>query len=167
MESDSWLASLSTDIPSAISDTDSPRDTPLRLIVRLFPDLAHLVFDRCIDTNLQTETKQAGYWKGECVTADNSDFKITFNYELLDDTYILQQPDGGELDPAECTDGEEWWGPTDLWNYSGKLHPKAVTYSSSKLALRRNHPLMIMIEEQRTVIVTKPSPEESNIGIFQ
>ena len=72
-------------------------------MIKLFPDLAKRVFDRCIGTNLQTETKQGtvsddqAHWKEQvgkkrdCVTADNEDFNIVFDFELLDDTYVMSR----------------------------------------------------------------------------
>ena len=39
-------------MPDVLS-SNTPRETPLRLLIKLFPDLAKRVFDRCIGTNLQ------------------------------------------------------------------------------------------------------------------
>ena len=75
------------------------RQTPLRLLIKQFPDLAQQVFDKCMETNLQTsaiETTGSGTGsvggggaKGQRITvsADDPQFRITFNYELLDDVY--------------------------------------------------------------------------------
>ena len=140
MESDQWLEALKTDV-DPILDLNSPRETPMRLIIKLFPGLAKLVFDRCIETNLQTETKQASMWKEDCVTADNEKFELIFNFELLDDTYVMKNEDEYDYDG-------------DLWQYDdfGRVSPKAVTYTWSKTDLKRNHPLMIMVSDNRMVM---------------
>ena len=141
LESDQWLEALKTDV-DPILDLNSPRETPMRLIIKLFPGLAKLVFDRCIETNLQTETKQASMWKEDCVTADNEKFELIFNFELLDDTYVMKNEDEYDYDG-------------DLWQYDdfGRVHPKAVTYTWSKTDLKRNHPLMIMVSDNRMVML--------------
>ena len=150
LESDLWLDALKTDM-DPILDPDSPRETPMRLIIKLFPGLAKLVFDRCIKNNLQTETKQAsrqGLWKEDCVTADNEKFELIFNFELLDDTYV-QRKDGEDAKIQEHEDDYEG----DLWQYDGRVNPEAVTYTRSKTDLKRNHPLMIMVNDNRMVML--------------
>ena len=154
---------MKTDVPNVL-DPNSPRETPLRLIIKLFPGLARLVFDRCIETNLQTETKQVGLWKDECVTSDNEHFQIKFNFELLDDTYVMRRrrrKTGGE-DTAAVTieEDDEYDHEGDLWQYNlGSEHmqvnPDAVTYTWSKTDLKRNHPLMIMVSDHRMVLPNK------------
>ena len=143
-----------------------------RLLIKLFPDLAKKVFDRCIETNLQTETKQGsvsedrdqGHWreqvgkKRDCVTADNENFKIVFNFELLDDTYVMARSSPGLLLGSGAEEGvvgkDESFdaGDDELWLENKKLNSKAVTYTPSKFNLKRNHPLMIMVNERRSVM---------------
>ena len=148
MESDQWLEALKTDV-DPILDPDSPRETPMRLIIKLFPGLAKQVFDRCIETNLQTETKQASMWKEDCVTADNEKFELSFNFELLDDTYVMRTEEGDEIvDYPE----DDLWQFDDEYDDFGRVSPKAVTYTSSKTDLKRNHPLMIMVSDNRMVM---------------
>ena len=57
------------------------RDTPLRLLIKMFPDLAKKVFDKCMETNLQRHTDVDGdgkkvqlfvYILGKCQLAFNS-----------------------------------------------------------------------------------------------
>ena len=43
----------------------------------------------------------------------------------------------------------------DLW-LDNKLNPRAVTYTASKFNLKRNHPLMIMVNERRTDLLGHP-----------
>jgi uncharacterized protein YodC (DUF2158 family) len=129
----------------------------MRQLIRLFPELAKTVFDMCITTNLQTKTKQNhGDWNSEdSVTADNANLKITFNYELIDDSYVVKKDDDDESVETEETNLEESteWGETHLlWGWEGKaLTDDAVLYTNNKVTLKRNHPLMIMVEEGRTV----------------
>ena len=155
------MEAMKTDVPNVL-DPNSPRETPLRLIIKLFPGLARLVFDRCINTNLQTETKQVGLWKDECVTSDNEQFQIRFNFELLDDTYVMRRKKTGNEDTAGIIEEDDQYAyQSDLWQYdtvqqyeSGhmRVNPEAVTYTWSKTDLKRNHPLMIMVSDHRMVM---------------
>ena len=78
-----------------ISPSNKMRQTPLRLHIKQFPDLASQVFDKCMETNLQTsaiDSSSAASGSGGSkqritVSADDPQFRITFNYELLDDAY--------------------------------------------------------------------------------
>ena len=40
---------------SLTGGTNKTRQTPLRLLIKQFPDLAQQVFDKCMETNLQVE----------------------------------------------------------------------------------------------------------------
>ena len=152
LESPQWLEALRTDVPNSTLDPNSPRETPLRLIIKLFPGLAWLVFDRCIKTNLQTKTKQCGYWKEDCVTSDNEKFRIDFDFELLDDTYVMRRKKTGGEDTAVTIDEDNDYDyEGNLWLFN-HVNPEAVTYTWSKTDLKRNHPLMIMVSDNRMVI---------------
>ena len=79
-----------------ISPSNKMMQTPLRLLIKQFPDLASQVFDKCMETNLQTSaidssSSASGSGGGSkqriTVSADDPQFRITFNYELLDDAY--------------------------------------------------------------------------------
>ena len=78
-----------------ISPSNKMRQTPLRLLIKQFPDLANQVFDKCMGTNLQTSaidssssaSGSGGSKQRITVSADDPQFRITFNYELLDDAY--------------------------------------------------------------------------------
>ena len=55
IEDDDWLKACQSEFPSAATGV---RETPLRLLIKQFPDLAKMVFDKCMETNLQTHSKQ-------------------------------------------------------------------------------------------------------------
>ena len=61
---------------AAQQSSNTPRETPLRLLIKLFPDLARLVFDRCITNNLQTDTKQGNIVSDDDVQETNSTKRI-------------------------------------------------------------------------------------------
>ena len=118
--------------------------------------------------------QQQATTKVEGETAGSRDFKITVDYTLLDDTFVMPKgegacgdPEGGEKRVLWLEDhqkqqfktesGEEMLeekskSVTKTW----KLNPDAIPYTDSASDLRRNHPLMIMVNEQRTDLLGHP-----------
>ena len=90
LDSDRWMNAMKSQY---ISPTTGVRETPLRLLIKQFPELAKKAFDRCVENNLRSESKELGRDRDakETVTADDPRFAITLNYEMLDDTYCLFQ----------------------------------------------------------------------------
>ena len=84
------MCAMKSDFPNAANGI---RNTPLRLLIKMFPDLAKKVFDKCMETNLQ-QISQDNTSKNRIISQEDERFKITFNYELLDDSYtiLLQNP---------------------------------------------------------------------------
>ena len=154
---------------------DNPFDqliTPLRDLIREWPDLAKKVMDKCIDANLQTDNKDKKDAAGRNETADSSEFEITVKYELLDDTHtiyaILETTDEKEGDNT-AQDSASTLAESDLEGGGASIEnneispivhledkkensedgkKKFVTQSMMK----RNHPLMIMVNEKRKVV---------------
>ncbi len=58
---------------SFISPTTGVRETPARLLIKQFPDLAKKAFDRCLENNLRSESKEYGKNRDakETVTSDD------------------------------------------------------------------------------------------------
>ena len=129
-----WLTAMKSEFkyPNA-----KEKITPLRLLIRHYPDLAKIVFDRCMLTNLQNTASE------DRISTEDEHFSISFNYELLDDVFC---------NDAEGDDPDENSNKT-VWDDKHKLIPSAVPYSNSTSVLRNNHPLTIMVEEKRTVAI--------------
>ncbi len=90
IESDDFMLAMKSQF---ISPTRGVRETPLRLLIKQFPELAKKAFDRCLSNNLRSESKEIGRTRDSklTVSADDPRFAITLNFELLDDTYCLFQ----------------------------------------------------------------------------
>ena len=148
-----------------ISPTTQIRQTPLRLLIKQFPDLAKQVFDQCMSTNLQTSAvvNNTGNTKQRTtVSGDDPQFRITFNYELLDDTYTLCSSDESSLNSVISSSGSDQdkgtnpfnvsrWADGSIWDENNHLLPDSEAYADSSSILKVNHPLMIMVKEQRVV----------------
>ena len=50
LESEHWMEATKCEFLNAATGI---RDTPLRLLIKMFPDLAKKVFDQCMETNLK------------------------------------------------------------------------------------------------------------------
>ena len=59
------------------------------------------------------------------------------------------------MEAGLASGGDEPADDEDLW-LDNKLNPRAVTYTASKFNLKRNHPLMIMVNERRADLLGHP-----------
>ena len=87
--------------------------------------------------------------------------EIEFNYELLDDSYTIFNKSGGKsssffLDNVLSPDATEYpsydWHSMYLYDDTNEgLVPEAQPYHESSSLMKYNHPLMIMVKEERVV----------------
>jgi hypothetical protein len=93
LDSELWIDAMKSDFPNPVSGI---KNTPLRLLIKMFPDLAKKVFDKCTTTNLQ-QISADPHNKKRIISSEDERFKITFNYELLCDIYtVIQSGKHGE-----------------------------------------------------------------------
>ena len=85
IDGESWMEAMKCDFTNPATNI---RDTPLRLLIKIQPDLAKKVFDKCTITNLQSDCISEDN-KDTIVSTDDEKFEITFNFELLDDSYTI------------------------------------------------------------------------------
>ena len=154
-------------------EDNSPKQlvTPLRDLIREWPDLAKKALDKCIGDNLKTANKENKTWqKWLEVTADSAKFEITFNYALLDDTFV--DYDIREAAAAEDDENEEGEGMlaaqdsdleggvsienndiSPIMNVEGTKEDSETGEKKvvTKSMMKRNHPLMIMVNENKKV----------------
>ena len=69
-------------------------ETPIRLLIKVFPDLAEFVFDKCI-TKLEAKGRDLTTPKSSLLWSSGS--KIEMDYEFIDDAFCfeLEEKDGG------------------------------------------------------------------------
>ena len=166
INSEGWISALKSEFISSVTGV---RETPLRLLIKHFPDLAKRVFDRCMITNLQSDEKQISKQVMSTVSSDDPNFTITLNYELLDDAYCLfkdtddedsansvkidlESVDGGDIHNANQVP----WYEGEIWDENNHLLPEAKPYTDTSSVLKLNHPLMLMVKEQRTNLLGHP-----------
>ncbi|XP_050696672.1 transient receptor potential cation channel subfamily A member 1 homolog [Eriocheir sinensis] len=107
------------------------RVTPFRMLVERLPDVAEEVLNRCIQP--ATRILAGG-------NTEKGDTEMIF--ECLDDTYQLAGASGG--------------GGGSPYEHSGHLKDRARPYTTDARLLRRNHPLMLMVQYRRTALLAHP-----------
>ena len=176
-------------MPEELQELNRPtqlRQSHLRLIIKHFPGLAKMALDRCMSNNLigssanKKQKKQQGQQqqatpKAEGETAGSRDFKISVDYTLLDDAFVMpKEEEAGCGDPEGGKNGVLWLEDPQKQQFKAesaeekleetsksarkkwKLHQDAIPYSDSASDLKRNHPLMMMVNEQRTDLLGHP-----------
>ena len=108
-------------------------DTPMRMLIRTFPDLAEDVFDKCISA------KKLKNNKGHDDTNDKK--SVDFDYEFIDDTFCLKFMEESE---------QYEYCPVDE-NNQCQLFPSP--YNNNGAVRMTNHPLMIMANQKQKVIM--------------
>ncbi|WKY05957.1 hypothetical protein Q1695_006285 [Nippostrongylus brasiliensis] len=114
VESDDWLAIMSPVSTVPVGRHSHARVTPLRKLIEKFPEIAEIVFSRCIR------------YCGE----DSHDvyFFTEYYFDLIDDTYMMPTKDG----------------TVSPYKEDGSLKPEAKAYSDDYDVIYKNHPLKIM-----------------------
>ena len=165
IESDKWMDAMKCDFTNPATDI---RDTPLRLLIKIQPDLAKKVFDKCTETNLQSHSSlNENDVKDQIVSTDDERFRITFNFELLDDSYTIFNKSntatnkGGQMNNSFFFNLESLlhdreyktqdWHHTDFYDDRDHLLPETEPYTQSSTLRKLNHPLNIMVKEKRVV----------------
>ena len=85
------------------------RQTPLRQLIKRYPDLTIKVFNRCISTNLMKgkEVKKPDDSDDRAISSDDPTYSITLNFELLEDSYVIFDDDNGKSDSSSLLSFED------------------------------------------------------------
>ncbi|XP_074658298.1 transient receptor potential cation channel subfamily A member 1 homolog isoform X1 [Tubulanus polymorphus] len=129
-ESDRWEEALRNET----SDPSSGRrNTPMRKLIKKMPDVAEKVFMKCTSSN--------------SMNAEHPKYKITFNYEFLDDMYSYWK---------EIPQSESGTDPGDIYDEEFRLKEDVKPYSADSTLIKKNHPLMIMVQSNREDLLMHP-----------
>ena len=117
------------------SSGESIPTTPLRMLIRVFPDLAEEVLDKCKVWRFDAETQ---FEKDECLPNTHEDAsQVVFDFQYLDDTFSIRKTKG-------------------KFAYTDKAEDDITPYHTKKRVTLENHPLMIMVREQRPQLLRHP-----------
>lgn len=130
VQSDYWLAALRCEN----YDERGMKQTPLRMLIRKMPDVAEDVFDRCSHSNN--------------LPHEHPLYTVSFNYELVDDTYITFEKHESEASSHGSISEDSNIKPITNNNLS--------QYSYYGKVVKENHPLMIMVRSRRQKLLSHP-----------
>ncbi|VDM56304.1 unnamed protein product [Angiostrongylus costaricensis] len=119
LESEDWKSIMSPVDELPIGRHNIARDTPLRKLIRKYPELAGKVFDKCITYDEENP-------KSPC-------FFCEYDFTLLDDTYMVPSKDGTKL-----------LSTVSPYKADGTLRQGAKAYSDDYDVVYKNHPLKMM-----------------------
>jgi len=127
LECSQWRKALKTVHTVKNAHGEAIPDTPMRMLIRRFPELAEQVFDKCINQEDGNRTAE-------------------FDFEFLDDSYSLYRCENGDkvkfkYKKAADIEDEE----VDITGYDG----------SGTLSME-NHPLMLMVKGQNKTLLRHP-----------
>ena len=132
LASDHWRSAMTA---SGVGPENN-LDTPLRMLVRKFPDLATKVLDKCI-------TKEA------VTVREKKQTKVVFDFGFIEDTFNYQEiADTIQLKKVEA---EEELGVRESSKIVRRYEyrPGDNPYSNNSLEVQDNHPLMIMANQKQ------------------
>ncbi|XP_064627394.1 transient receptor potential cation channel subfamily A member 1 homolog isoform X2 [Lineus longissimus] len=130
INSERWMDSLRNQTKDLATGM---RNTPMRKLIRKMPDVAEVVFMKCTTANY--------------ANPEHPKYKITFNYEFLDDMYAAWH-EGPVSDSGSST------GAFD--EETKKLKPDAQPYTKDTSVMKKNHCLMIMVTSKREDLLAHP-----------
>ena len=162
INSDYWKEAMrSCSISKAGVTSTHVLNTPMRMLIRKYPDIAKTVLDRCYKEIDKTKVMPKK-------NTDKSEF-VEMNFEFIEDTYhfkLVTMKEGKEVASGNMgidkmvnkitKDGLEY----KYKHYSKENSSKAEKmsgfgkpYNDNNEMIRQNHPLSIMVEENNRVII--------------
>ncbi|KIH50338.1 ankyrin repeat protein [Ancylostoma duodenale] len=129
VEAADWRKTMTSGETFQICSHKQERRTPMRWLIYDFPDLAKIVFDKCV--------------KDPNGNSDPDDDSVTYDFSVIDDTYMMiskQLKEGEEVLSDECSP----------YHRNGKLKKGAKMYSQDHDFVYEKHPLKIML---RTALI--------------
>lgn len=111
------------------------RRTPLRRLIRKLPDVAEQVFKQCISTN--------------SFPREHPNFTVTFNYEYLDDTYIVDTEQPTYNDSVMSS-------RLSIYDEDFRVKREALQYDANATLIKENHPLTIMVYSKQKKLLGHP-----------
>lgn len=133
-------------------------NTPLRRLIKKMPEVAELVFDKCIQVRKPEEGSQ---------TKLTHKHEVRFNFEFLDDLYSMCEWEKQrfrrrreKMKLKEKT-AEEEDKPTDGFDWE-KFRPfkrrdkELVPYTTESNVFLKNHPMIIMVDSSREELLDHP-----------
>ena len=142
LQHEKWIQAMRTSHPIKNHRGDIIVETPMRLLIRYNPDLAEVVFQKCI------------------TPLNNFSSRYKLDYEFLEDTFYFQSSKNCDSDDNNLQiEGED----VDVdflkhsFNYAkineqGKCIKYDQAYNNNATTVMLNHPLMIIANDKKHLV---------------
>ncbi|KAG0411587.1 hypothetical protein HPB47_011259 [Ixodes persulcatus] len=120
------------------SEQHGVHQTPLRKLIRFMPDLAELVFENCVVE--------------ESASNEDPNHSVTYHYEFLDDSFASYGAADDSTDEINSDSVLNIPG-RKLYDERGNVLPGKPLYSRDFGTIKRNHPLMMMVDDYRRALL--------------
>ena len=142
LQHEKWVQAMRTSHPIKNHEGDIIVETPMRLLIRHHPDLAEVVFLKCI------------------APLNNFSSKFELDYEFLEDTFYFQSSKNGDSEDNNLQMEEEDDDVDFLkhnFNYAkineqGKCIKYDQAYNTNPTTVMLNHPLMIIANDKKHLV---------------
>ena len=141
LQHEKWIQAMRTSHPIKNHRGDIIVETPMRLLIRYNPDLAEVVFQKCIKP------------------LNNFSSKFELDYEFLEDTFFFQLSKNCDVNYLELK--EEGNDAVDFLKYNfnyaeineqGKCIKYDQAYNNNATTVMLNHPLMIIANDKKHLV---------------
>ena len=139
LESSDWKRALRTTHPTKDSHGTIVPETPLRMMIKRYPDLAEMVFHKCMK-KVKKASSENGMEADSLIYSPKPD--LVMDYELIDDAFFIKAP------PKESK--SKFYTYCSV-NEDDECVMYKKTYSRNAKVVMDNHPLMIMAKEEQRV----------------
>ena len=134
LESPHWKKALKTSNVVISQKGKEVLDTPMRMMIRVFPDIAEKVFDKCI-------TKKKDNGKDKDKDKNQHDY-LDLDYQFLDDTFNFEKTFDDKTVHFEYREDRE--------------RDMKRPYDSNGTTIMENHPLMLMVKHKHKHLLKHP-----------
>ncbi|XP_077977717.1 transient receptor potential cation channel subfamily A member 1 homolog [Glandiceps talaboti] len=118
-------------------DTHEYNNTPMRKLIRKMPDVAKVVLNKCMAENKKDRM--------------DPNYSITFDFSLLDDSFcVLKEQKAIDLDDSNYVN------PFAVYEEDGFLKSDTEPYTRDASALKKNHPLTLIVKHERVNLIGHP-----------
>ncbi|XP_037083097.1 transient receptor potential cation channel subfamily A member 1 homolog isoform X2 [Pollicipes pollicipes] len=139
LHSEQWRDAMSNESISA----RGVRVTPLRMLIKKYPDLAEQVFNMCTRTN--------------GLELSDRNLAVTFNFEFIDDTYTcLVHDEDLEIPIKDDSSSAGQTFNNSSYTDDDRVRSTARPYTYDSSIRKNNHPLMIMVRTKRVALLGHP-----------
>ena len=134
LEHKDWKKALRTSHPVLDNHGTLVPETPLRMLIKTYPDLAEVVFNNCV-------IQRSLFQQHVLDPLHSAKDTLIMNYEFIDDAFLIRESETSDQFFKYCYVNEK--DECDMFTKS---------YSKNTKVVMDNHPLMIMAREEQRVL---------------